>query len=133
MTPLAVSAGTFRAAARWHLWRRSRRSHLWLQLLRSRRSHLWLQSLRSRRSLADYDAQSAVERELVLRLASLLWRLARGSLGELAAFQLDAMGGEIEKPGLNSFAQALSVSILSVLFGGSSLGKAFHWQPVHRM
>ena len=24
---------------------------------------------------ADYDAQSAVERELVLRLASLLWRL----------------------------------------------------------
>jgi hypothetical protein len=25
--------------------------------------------------IADYDAQSAVERELVLRLASLLWRL----------------------------------------------------------
>jgi hypothetical protein len=25
---------------------------------------------------SDYDAQSAVERELVLRLASLLWRLA---------------------------------------------------------
>jgi hypothetical protein len=25
---------------------------------------------------ADYDAQSAVERELVLRLANLLWRLA---------------------------------------------------------
>src|SRR5258707_15523128 len=28
---------------------------------------------------ADYDAQSAVERELVLRLASLLWRLPRPS------------------------------------------------------
>src|SRR4029078_11345389 len=27
---------------------------------------------------ADYDAQSAVERELVLRLASLLWRLRPG-------------------------------------------------------
>ena len=26
---------------------------------------------------ADYDAQSAVERELVLRLASLMWRLRR--------------------------------------------------------
>src|SRR5438477_1219055 len=26
--------------------------------------------------IADYDAQSAVERELVLRLASLLWRIA---------------------------------------------------------
>ena len=29
---------------------------------------------------ADYDAQTAVERELVLRLASLLWRLRRGKL-----------------------------------------------------
>ena len=28
---------------------------------------------------ADYDAQSAVERELVLRLASLLWRLLRAT------------------------------------------------------
>jgi hypothetical protein len=27
----------------------------------------------------DYDAQSAVERELVLRLASLLWRLRRAT------------------------------------------------------
>src|SRR6516225_9979628 len=28
---------------------------------------------------ADYDAQSAVERELVLRLAGLLWRLRRAT------------------------------------------------------
>ena len=28
---------------------------------------------------ADYDAQTAVERELVLRLASLLWRLRRAT------------------------------------------------------
>ncbi len=28
---------------------------------------------------AEYDAESAVERELVLRLASLLWRLRRAS------------------------------------------------------
>jgi hypothetical protein len=27
--------------------------------------------------IADYDARTAVERELVLRLASLLWRLRR--------------------------------------------------------
>ena len=31
--------------------------------------------------IADYDAQSAVERELVLRLASLLWRLRRAATG----------------------------------------------------
>jgi hypothetical protein len=27
--------------------------------------------------MADYDAQTAVERELVLRIASLLWRMRR--------------------------------------------------------
>jgi hypothetical protein len=31
---------------------------------------------------ADYDAQSAVERELVLRLASILWRLRRATTME---------------------------------------------------
>jgi hypothetical protein len=30
----------------------------------------------------DYEAQSAVERELVLRLASLLWRLRRATTME---------------------------------------------------
>ena len=29
--------------------------------------------------IADYEAQSAVERELVLRLASVLWRLRRAT------------------------------------------------------
>ena len=29
--------------------------------------------------IADYDAQTAVERELVLRLASVLWRLRRAT------------------------------------------------------
>ena len=33
---------------------------------------------------ADYDAQSAVERELVLRLASILWRLRRATTMETA-------------------------------------------------
>jgi len=32
--------------------------------------------------IADYDAQSAVERELVLRLARLLWRLRRATTME---------------------------------------------------
>src|SRR5436305_9439977 len=32
--------------------------------------------------IADYDAQSAVERELVLRLASLLWRIRRATTME---------------------------------------------------
>jgi hypothetical protein len=39
---------------------------------------------------ADYDAQTAVERELVLRLASLLWRLRRATAIESGLFELQA-------------------------------------------
>ena len=40
--------------------------------------------------IADYDVQSAVERELVLRLASLLWRLRRATQIETGLFQIQA-------------------------------------------
>src|ERR1700693_6045798 len=39
---------------------------------------------------ADYDAQRAVERELVLRLASLLWRLRRAIAIETDLFEIQA-------------------------------------------
>jgi hypothetical protein len=39
---------------------------------------------------ADFDAQSAVERELVLRLASLLWRLRRATTIETGLFEIQA-------------------------------------------
>jgi hypothetical protein len=38
--------------------------------------------------VADYDAQSAVERELVLRLTSLLWRLRRATKMETGLFEI---------------------------------------------
>ena len=40
--------------------------------------------------IADYDAQSAVERELVLRLASILWRLRRANAMETGLFVIQA-------------------------------------------
>jgi len=40
--------------------------------------------------IADYDAQSAVERELVLRLASLLWRIRRATTMETGLFKIQA-------------------------------------------
>src|SRR5947207_9343318 len=39
---------------------------------------------------ADYDAQSTVERELVLRLASALWRLRRATTIETGLFEIQA-------------------------------------------
>ena len=39
---------------------------------------------------ADYDARSAVERDLVLRLASLLWRLRRATMMETGLFEIQA-------------------------------------------
>jgi hypothetical protein len=64
---------------------------------------------------ADYDAQSAVERELVLRLASLLWRLRRATTLETGLF-------EIQADHLNGFRQARKVNpasreALYALFG----------------
>src|SRR5437899_1867363 len=40
--------------------------------------------------IADYDAQSGVERELVLRLASLLWRIRRATTMETGLFEIQA-------------------------------------------
>jgi hypothetical protein len=65
--------------------------------------------------IADYDAQSAVERELVLRLASLLWRLRRATTMETGLF-------EIQADHLSEFRQARKVNpasreALYALFG----------------
>lgn len=40
--------------------------------------------------IVDYDARTAVERELVLRLASLLWRMRRATAIETDLFQIQA-------------------------------------------
>ena len=40
--------------------------------------------------IADYDARTAVERELVLRLASLLWRIRRATAIETDLLQIQA-------------------------------------------
>src|SRR5437016_7048575 len=64
--------------------------------------------------IADYDAQSAVERELVLRLASLLWRLRRATTMETALFDMQA--GELRK---HREVQAESRTSLYALFRGT--------------
>jgi hypothetical protein len=48
--------------------------------------------------IADYDAQTAVERELVLRLASALWRLRRAIGIESGIFESVAGGSDDDPP-----------------------------------
>src|SRR5580698_6364756 len=66
---------------------------------------------------ADYDAQSAVERELVLRLASLLWRLRRATTMETGLF-------EIQADRLGEFTQARQTSSASQEIVSALLGQA---------
>jgi hypothetical protein len=56
--------------------------------------------------IADYDAETAVQRELVLRLASVLWRLRRSTAIESALF--DAMAGDRRSPAIANPASAVS-------------------------
>jgi hypothetical protein len=73
---------------------------------------------------ADYDAQSAVERELVLRLASLLWRLRRATTIETSLFEIHA-DQLSERPKERQIARG-SREIVYALFGQPSA------QPYHQ-
>src|SRR5271165_1668628 len=75
--------------------------------------------------IADYDAQTAVERELVLRLASLLWRLRRATTIETGLFEIEAE--HLGKAGQTHQVSPASREIVRALFGpqesvGSSSG-----------
>src|SRR3974377_295087 len=55
--------------------------------------------------IADYDAQTAVERELVLRLASVLWRLRRAIGIESGIFESVTQGSARQNDLFSSGAQ----------------------------
>jgi hypothetical protein len=82
---------------------------------------------------ADYDAQSAVERELVLRLASLLWRLRRATTMETGLFEIQA--GHLR--GYRQSRQLLpdSPDVLHAVFGRSDPAgaHAVSHNPVSKM
>ena len=65
--------------------------------------------------IADYDAQSAVERELVLRLASLLWRLRRATTIETGLFETEA--GRLSEAGRSKQVSPASRQVVRALFG----------------
>ncbi len=59
--------------------------------------------------IADYDADTAVQRELVLRLASILWRLRRSTAIESALFE--AMAADRPSPATSNAAAAKVIAI----------------------
>ncbi len=67
--------------------------------------------------IADYDAHTAVERELVLRLASLLWRLRRATAIETELFRIQAeilrdRRNQTQSQGLQERPQAIPFRII---------------------
>src|SRR3974390_615018 len=60
--------------------------------------------------IADYDAQTAVEREMVLRLASVLWRLRRGRGRGSGIFESVTQGSAKQDDPLSSGAQVNSAT-----------------------
>jgi hypothetical protein len=69
---------------------------------------------------ADYDAQSAIERELVLRLASLLWRLRRATTMETGLFEIHAEHLRDNRQNLRVLTQ--SQTVISPAAGGELNG-----------
>jgi hypothetical protein len=65
--------------------------------------------------IADYDAQSAVERDLVLRLASLLWRLRRATTIETGLFEIEAE--HLSEVGRSHQVSPSSREVVRALFG----------------
>jgi hypothetical protein len=73
---------------------------------------------------ADYDAQSAVERELVLRLASLLWRLRRTTTMETGLFEIQA--GHLRYYRQNRQALTDSYEVIHTVFRRTDSTSAVH-------
>jgi hypothetical protein len=64
--------------------------------------------------IADYDGQTAVERELVLRLASLLWRIRRATAIETQVFEMQAEALWGRQDGVNDTTEPNRSSLCSV-------------------
>jgi hypothetical protein len=62
---------------------------------------------------ADYDAQSVVERELVLRLSSSLWRLRRAVALETGLFE--AQAGRLDGSGQGGHPKAIAGDMLHAI------------------
>src|SRR5271169_5114917 len=77
--------------------------------------------------IADYDAQSAVERELVLRLGSLLWRLRRATAIETGLFEIQAE--HLSQSGQSHQVNPASREVIRALFKPQELVNSINSLP----
>ena len=83
--------------------------------------------------IADYDGQTAVERELVLRLASLLWRLRRATAIETQLLDIQADALRKDRHQLDDNPQGQATSYCSVHhLPRPTLHHACLWSSEHR-
>src|SRR3989440_7448056 len=93
--------------------------------------------------IADYDARTAIERELVLRLASLLWRLRRATAIETDLLRIQAeilrdrrdrtrAGGKPERPHAMPFRVIGGSSPLRDDSGDGRNGDSDPWRAEHQ-
>jgi hypothetical protein len=75
--------------------------------------------------IADHDAQTAVERELVLRLASLLWRLRRATSIETGLLQAQAVVLGDHEMSFEHHESASKAAILSQRFSHQDITECF--------
>ena len=80
--------------------------------------------------IADYDAQSAVERELVLRLASVLWRLRRATTMETGLFEIQAQQMHDYRQNRQLLSNSRAVIHTAFRWAESASGDALSSRPV---
>ena len=83
--------------------------------------------------IADYDAQSAVERELVLRLASLLWRLRRMTAIETGLFEIQAGNPNACRQARQANLPSRDMNMIGAIFGRSDPENLDYVQPGRRV
>jgi hypothetical protein len=82
--------------------------------------------------IADYDARTAVERELVLRLASLLWRLRRATAIETDLVRIQAeILRDRRQARLADWSNNRASSILKAAHADEVQGNEIHDEPCH--
>ena len=83
--------------------------------------------------IADYNAQSAVEREFVLRFASLLWRFRRATAIETGLFEIQPGNPIAARQARQANLPSRDMNMIGAIFGRSDPENLDYVQPGRRV